>query len=145
MSIEKIPPHEEEPKSNEGEDKEKENSEDIDERRAKEKLLDAAEKLNYDDKCGGEAISTFKEELKEIANHIEELESAGYTIKVKCFPESNGGASVHLERNGESVQIYSRFYDQYSRGFNDYGVYQVRKDIAMALKFPKLFKEDTSN
>ncbi len=118
----------------------------VDNEGAKDSLLRYAKELDYDDRCGGDAVKEFRKELVEISKHVEELEDAGYTVRVSCSPGAMGGASVYLERGGESVQIYSKFYDTYSKGFfyEDFELYATSEKIKMALKMSKMFGEETT-
>lgn len=79
-----------------------------------EQLLKAAEKLNYDDDCGGRATSAFRGHLELIAKKAPELEAAGFTIDASLSPHHMGGATITLSRNGVTTQLYSMFYDRYS-------------------------------
>lgn len=115
----------------------------VDNEGAKDSLLRYAEELDYDDMCGGDAVEAFRKELVEISKHVEELENAGYTVRASCSPKHMGGASVYLDRGGESIEIYSRFYDTYSKGFyisdSESESYAIREKIKMALKMSKMF------
>ncbi len=117
----------------------------VQEEGAEASLLRYAQELNYDDRCGGKAVQVFREQLETIAKHVEELESVGYKVRVRCTPVALGSAVVYLERGGESIQIYSKFYDTYSDGFgvDVYTVYDIKKNIEMALKMARMFRGES--
>lgn len=108
---------------------------------AKDFLLHCAQELNYDDRCDGRAVRAFREHLETIAKHAEELESMGYKVRVDGRPKLMGNMDVYLECGGESMEIYSQFYDTYSNGFSNlYRVSGIEKNIEIALKAAKIFR-----
>lgn len=104
-------------------------------------LMRYANELNYDDRCGGEAIRTFRERLREISKHVKELEEVGYKVRVEGQPVKLGGMSVFLERGGQSIEIYSQFYDTYSEGIYNHEslIHEIKAKIEIALKTAEMF------
>jgi hypothetical protein len=109
---------------------------------AKVSLLRYAQELNYDDLCDGRAVRTFRKHLETIAKHTEELESAGYKVRVQCQPKVNGSASVRLEYRRDALEIYSEFYSTYSNGFTELNpsVSGIEENIRAALKMAEALK-----
>lgn len=115
----------------------------------KNSLLRYAQELNYDDRCGGEALEKLRAELRAIAPYVEKLESVGFTVRVECSPCSGGGASVYLEHNGKSTRIYSQYYDTFSHysggNLTAGGIAGIVGKLEMVVETAKMFSTQNEN
>lgn len=130
------------PENREGGTQEKEESGET----PKQKLLRLAEELDYDDRCGGEAVKAYREQLRELASHVDMLEGLGFTIHIECTaPQRDNICKVSLERQGETLDIYEEFFDTHSRGFGGtpFGesVHTIRKRVSDVQTLARMFSK----
>ncbi len=110
---------------------------------AKKTLLRYAKELNYNDGYGGRAVWTFSKKLEVIANHTEDLEAAGFAIRIKFVNGKDGSVSVDIEHGGKHLNIYNDYYGSFPAGFDSSSPssLSIEADIERVLAVARMFAE----
>ena len=107
-------------------------------------LLEAAEKISYNDECGGQAVHAFRKHLETIAEYAEKLEALGFEIIVeqKTPDKTYGITEVIIKRGLIKKDIYTAFNDTYRRiDYKDGDtVSKIRNKIETILETAKMFE-----
>jgi hypothetical protein len=87
---------------------------------AKALLEKYARELDYDDQVSGRALEIFSKNLRLIASRVDDLEQAGYSLRIDHSPIRHGGTTVYLGHGDREAKLWFQFYDTYGNSFPDW-------------------------